>query len=82
MEEKPMTAEGYVMSELYKSKEREKELEAENIVLRDQVEFMKKMLKPFDFKIRSERYLSAETDLVNLSEFGMENVNKFLEMLK
>lgn len=77
-----MTAEGYVMSELHKSKEREKELEAENIVLRDQVEFMKKMLKPFDFKIRSERYLSAENDLVNLSEFGMENVNKFLEMLK
>ncbi len=88
-ENRPMTAEGYVVSELYKAKDREEKLVADLEGAREKVEeleeelsLVRKVLRLFNFHIDDNEWLQEDKHYVRLETVGEENANKFLAIIR
>ena len=88
-ENRIMTAEGYVVSELYKAKDREEKLVADLEGARERVEeleeelsLVRKVLRLFDFHIDGNEWLQEDKHYVRLETVGEETANKFLAIIR
>ena len=88
-ENRPMTAEGYVVSELYKAKDHEEKFVADLEDTRERVEeleeelsLVRKVLRLFNFHIDGDEWLQGDEHYIHLNKVGRETANKFLAIIR